>query len=127
MRARRSPDTNTACGEPKGVEMPLEQRSRDVTERLRRRSEARVLEHAAPDEDVLRTGVVVIDRVLHREHEDGQQLAQPLVGEGALASLIGFVDLDEQVDEVDARDDARGTAADAVEEVHPAVAAPDRE
>src|SRR5207249_7326378 len=96
-------------------------------ERLRRRSETRMLEQAAPDEDVLRTGVVVIDRVLHREYEDGQELAQPLVRKGALASLVGFVDLDEQVDEVDARDDARGAAADAVEEVHAAIAAPDRE
>src|SRR5438552_2091954 len=126
MRARRSPDTNTGCGEPKGVEMPLEQPPRDVAEGLRRGSETRVLEIAAPDEDVLRTGVVVIDRVLHREHEHGQELAQPLVREGALASLFGFVDLDEQVDEIDARDDARGTAADAVKEVHAAVAAPDR-
>src|SRR5881296_3750358 len=103
MRARRSPDTNTARREPKGVEMPLEQLPRDVAERLRRRSETRVLEHAAPDEDVLRTVVVVIDGVLHREHEHGQDLAQPLVREGALASFVGLVDLDEQVDEVDAR------------------------
>ena len=53
-------------------------------------------------------------------------LAQSLVGECALSPRFGLVDLHEQVDEVDPGDDARGAAADAVEQVHPAVTAPDR-
>ena len=49
-----------------------------------------------------------------------------LVRELLLAACLRLVDADEQVDEVDARDDPCGAAADTVEQVHAAVAAPDR-
>src|SRR5438093_2788476 len=115
MRARRSADTNTPRHEPKGGEMPLEQGPRAVAQGVGRRTEALALEHAALDEDVLCAGVVMVDRVLHREDEHRQELAQPFVGECTFPARFRFVDLDEQVDKVDARDDARGAAADAVE------------
>src|SRR5438132_1678416 len=80
MRPRRSADTNTPRREPKGGEMPLEQGPRAVAQRVGRRTEALALEHASLHEDVLRAGVVVVDRVLHREDEHREKLAQPFFG-----------------------------------------------
>src|SRR5579885_1469001 len=120
-------DTDTPERESKGGEVPLEEGLRVPTERPRGRPEPVVLEHAPPDEDVLRAGVVVVDRILHLEHEHRKDLAQALVGEGGLAARLRLVHLDEQVDEVDAGDDPRRAGADAVEQVHAAVPTPDRE
>src|SRR5262245_41390376 len=114
MRPRRSPDTNAPRREPESAKMPVEQRTRGVAECVGGRAQAVALEHAALDEDVLRARVVVIDRVLHGEDKHRQDLAQPLVGEPALPSCVGLVDLHEEVDEVDTGNDAGGAAADAV-------------
>src|SRR5436190_611489 len=127
MRPRRSPDTNTPRRQSERREMTFEQRPRHVGQRVGGRAEMLAFEHATLREDVLRAGVVVVDRILHREDEHRQQLTQPFVRERALPARLGFVDLDEEIDEVDPGDDPRGAAAHAVEQVHPAVATPDRE
>ena len=108
--------------------MPLEQRPRDVAERAGGRAQAGVLEHAAPDEDVLGARVVVVDRVLHLEDEHRQDLAEALVGQRAARRVPPPRRRSTStVDEVDAGDDPGGAAANAVEQVDAAVAAPDRE
>src|SRR5262245_41497922 len=78
-RGRPSVDTDAVLRELEVGEVPLQQHLRGGAERARRGAQPVVLEHAAPDEDLLGAGVVVVDRVLHLEDEHREDLAQPLV------------------------------------------------
>src|SRR6185437_598313 len=97
-----SPDMHTACRELEAGEVPFEQQARGVRQLRRGRSQAIALKDAALHEHPLRTGVVVVDRVLHLEHEHRQERREALVGEHRLAAPLGLVDLHEQIDQVDA-------------------------
>src|SRR5262245_24291526 len=103
-RGRPSADNEAVLRKRQLSEMPVEQHPGGAAERARRRAEPVVLEHAAPDEDLLRAGVVVVDRVLHLEHEHRQELSQPLVRRPLLAGRLRLVHVDEQIDEVHAGD-----------------------
>src|SRR5262245_20605597 len=123
--AAPSPDTDTVRHEAETAEMPFEQRPRASAERTRGRAQTLVLEHAALHEYVLRASVVVVDRMLHLENQHGEDLPEALVRERSLTADFGLVHPNEQIDEVDAGDDPSRAAADAIEQVHPAVSAPD--
>src|SRR5262245_48864808 len=84
-RGRPSADTHALLRRLQAREMPLEQRQRRRAERGGGGPQPVVLEHAAPDEDLLGAGVVVVDRMLHLEDEHGQDLAQPLVRQRVVA------------------------------------------
>src|SRR5262245_11328765 len=71
MRPRRSPDTNAPRRQAESGEMPVEQRTRGIGQRICGRAQAVALEDAPLHEDVLRTRVVVVDGVLHGEDEQG--------------------------------------------------------
>src|SRR5262245_342342 len=100
-RGRCSADNHAVLREREIRKVPFQQHLRRAAERACRRPERVVLEHASADEDLLGAGVVVVDRVLHLEHEHREDLAQPVVRERVLAGGLRLVHGDENVDQVD--------------------------